>query len=390
MENFAEVKEHIVTQAIDKNGGEYIIEKVKACENWEQLQKFIGNNIWWFIECMIKLPDFDYKSSRIEFTIINGKLHGEFKRCFENDELNIHCTFKEGELHGEYKEWWLNGQLCEKSFYKNGWLDGESKEWYSNGQLYKHCFYKDNLRDGEYKLYHENGNLNYIYTHKDDIKYGKHIKYDENQNIINFTYYVNDVDVVTPFFTECEIEHSDLFFKCIESHWNTNHKYGDKPYHYHLYEVYDAALEIIDSFEEEVTDEEFKTIILSCMGHDLMEDCRLTYNDMVRDFGVEIAEVVYALTNEKGKTREERANDKYYKGILEVPIATFVKICDRMANTKYSLEYKNDRMFEKYKKEYPKFKGYLYNENSKYFFLEKVGWDKLDELYGESDLTNVK
>ena len=49
------------------------------------------------------------------------------------------------------------------------------------------------------------------------------------------------------------------------------------------------------------------------------------------------AEIVYALTNEKGRTRAERAGVKYYEGIRAVPYAPMVKLADRMANVRFSL-----------------------------------------------------
>jgi (p)ppGpp synthase/HD superfamily hydrolase len=80
-----------------------------------------------------------------------------------------------------------------------------------------------------------------------------------------------------------------------------------------------------------------------------------------------VAEIVYALTNEKGKTREQRANDKYYKGIKETPYATFVKLCDRMANLEYS------------KKTSPKMTKVYQKEMSN--FIKKVYDPKYDEMF---------
>jgi (p)ppGpp synthase/HD superfamily hydrolase len=85
-------------------------------------------------------------------------------------------------------------------------------------------------------------------------------------------------------------------------------------------------------------------------GHDLIEDCRVSYNDVKEHLGQEAADIVYAVSNEKGKTRAERANDKYYEGIRNTPGAVFVKLCDRIANVQYSKMTKS-RMFEMYKKE---------------------------------------
>lgn len=82
-----------------------------------------------------------------------------------------------------------------------------------------------------------------------------------------------------------------------------------------------------------------------------------------KEIAIKIANIVYALENNKGKTREERANDAYYELITETDGATFCKLCDRRANIKYSKENGSD-MFEKYKKENVNFIMKL--KNSKY------------------------
>jgi (p)ppGpp synthase/HD superfamily hydrolase len=91
-------------------------------------------------------------------------------------------------------------------------------------------------------------------------------------------------------------------------------------------------------------------IILAAWGHDAIEDTRVSYNDVKEVLGLTAADIVYACTNEKGKNRKERANDKYYEGIRNTPGAVFVKLCDRIANVQYSKMTKS-RMFEMYKKE---------------------------------------
>jgi (p)ppGpp synthase/HD superfamily hydrolase len=88
----------------------------------------------------------------------------------------------------------------------------------------------------------------------------------------------------------------------------------------------------------------------STWGHDLIEDCRVSYNDVKQHLGQEAADIVYAVTNDKGKNRKERAGERYYLGIRNTPGAVFVKLCDRIANVQYSKMTKS-RMFEMYKKE---------------------------------------
>ena len=70
------------------------------------------------------------------------------------------------------------------------------------------------------------------------------------------------------------------------------------------------------------------------------------------------AEMVYALTNDKGRTRAERAGERYYQGIRETPYAPFLKLADRLANITYSFTHgnaSNNHMKEVYKEELPHF-----------------------------------
>ena len=151
----------------------------------------------------------------------------------------------------------------------------------------------------------------------------------------------------------------------IKMHESVNQMYGDKPYAVHLQMVYEYGLKY-----DYLIEPSLKSFVLaSCWTHDLIEDCRLTYNDVKEKLGFTIAEITYALTNEKGKTRKERANEKYYDGIKSCPGATFVKCCDRLANIKYSKN-SGSNMLNAYKKEHAHFKTMLYSEKHKDMFLE--------------------
>jgi (p)ppGpp synthase/HD superfamily hydrolase len=143
-----------------------------------------------------------------------------------------------------------------------------------------------------------------------------------------------------------------------EQHRATNHFY-DKylPYEFHLNMVAQAAKE----FSHIITYADIEIVKLAAYGHDLIEDTRVSYNDVVEVLGIEAADIIYAVSNEKGKTRKERANEKYYAGIRATPYAVFVKLCDRIANVQYSKMTKS-RMFEMYKKE---------NEH----FIKELGWN---------------
>jgi len=135
-----------------------------------------------------------------------------------------------------------------------------------------------------------------------------------------------------------------------EKHEEVNHKYGKYPYRYHLTMVYNEACRFIDLID--IKDRE--NVLSACYLHDIIEDARETYNDVLKNTNKEVAELVYALTNEKGKNRKERANEKYYQGIRNTKNASFIKLCDRMANIDFSYQ-NGSSMFEKYKSEHRDF-----------------------------------
>ena len=135
---------------------------------------------------------------------------------------------------------------------------------------------------------------------------------------------------------------------CIDQHIKTNHWYDEYlPYEFHLRMVAQAA----NDFMHLIPDPKFREVLLlAAYGHDLIEDTRVSFNDVKEVLGLGAAEIIYAVSNEKGKNRKERANYKYYQGICDTPGAVFVKLCDRIANVQYSKMTKS-RMFGMYEKE---------------------------------------
>ena len=142
-----------------------------------------------------------------------------------------------------------------------------------------------------------------------------------------------------------------------KAHSDTNHEYEKNvPYSYHLNMVYEVGKE----FTHLIPDKDRQNVLAACWCHDLIEDARETYNDVKKNTNKEVADLVFALTNEKGKTRSERANHRYYEGIRLIPNATFIKLCDRIANIKHGLK-TGSSMVNKYRDENPHFIRQLYD-----------------------------
>lgn len=132
-------------------------------------------------------------------------------------------------------------------------------------------------------------------------------------------------------------------------HDHVNQHYGEvHPYGFHL----DMVAASVFKYGHLVCQEERDVLPLffGAYYHDSIEDARLTYNDVNKVAhrwmgdrqSYMAAEIVYALTNDKGRTRAERAGEKYYQGIRETPYAPFVKLADRLANITYSCSKSSD------------------------------------------------
>ena len=142
----------------------------------------------------------------------------------------------------------------------------------------------------------------------------------------------------------------------IECHRSTNHIYdGGKPYEVHL----EMVVSFAEGFIGLVPEEERDNVLAGCWVHDCIEDCRQSYNDVKETISERVAELAYALTNDKGKNRKQRGGMRYYAEMKKVPHAVFIKICDRIANVEYSRNVKSS-MFKMYKKENKGFVEDLY------------------------------
>lgn len=174
-------------------------------------------------------------------------------------------------------------------------------------------------------------------------------------------------------------------------HESVNQFYdGDKPYGYHLdmvaKEVYAYGHLVL------VGEADLLPLFMGAWFHDSIEDARVSYNDVKKialKFGLTqeqafmASEIVYALTNEKGRNRKERAGKRYYEGIRNTPYAPFVKMCDRMANIRYSCgsyNMRNLRMAKVYEDEMPYFTRAITVETDDIRFL--VPETMVDDAWG--------
>jgi (p)ppGpp synthase/HD superfamily hydrolase len=148
----------------------------------------------------------------------------------------------------------------------------------------------------------------------------------------------------------------------LECHRKVNQTYDGHPYEYHLKMVND----VFHEYKSLIPVKDRDRVEAALWLHDVIEDTGVTYNDVVKATDHFVADIVYALTNNKGKNRKQRANSNYYRGIRVVEYADFAKMCDRLANVRNSYETRSS-MLKVYRREHDNFMYQLFN--NKYYGL---------------------
>lgn len=154
-----------------------------------------------------------------------------------------------------------------------------------------------------------------------------------------------------------------------------NQKYDDTlPYSFHLKMVdvnIDKYSHLLSKGRSNLTDmlSEYMIAKMAAAGHDLVEDARCTYNDVLKKGGIYVADVIFILSDCRGKNRKERHSDEFWLGFTTSEIAVFVKLCDILANIKYGL-LTNSSMLKTYRKEFANVKKKLYLKRFDEIFVD--------------------
>lgn len=165
----------------------------------------------------------------------------------------------------------------------------------------------------------------------------------------------------------------------IRAHYET-HLYEGKPYSYHLNKV----VRVGHRFKHLIPDEDWSVVESQLWNHDAVEDARVSPNDIAKELGEPVARGAFSMTNEKGWTRKDRANDKYYNGLKEEEYGEFKKLADRIANVEEAIA-TNNSMGIKYYKEFNEFESKL-STGEKYSEM----WNHLKNLFAQMKIRPVK
>lgn len=146
-------------------------------------------------------------------------------------------------------------------------------------------------------------------------------------------------------------------------------KYGKLPYSHHL----ESVVGVLERFG--ISDPE---LLAAGALHDILEDVpEVSFGGLAGKFGQEVAELVLAVTDEPGKSRDER-HARTYPKIREKKLAILIKLADRIANVEHSLEAKDPKL-TMYRKEHRGFKCALYDDQCTPALRM---WELLDQLLG--------
>lgn len=141
--------------------------------------------------------------------------------------------------------------------------------------------------------------------------------------------------------------------------------YGGGPFH----EMHLAR--VVDNLRKFGVDD--PVLIAAAWLHDTVEDTDVTIEDIRSEFGADVGDLVWRLTDESGRNREERHHLTHLK-IRGRSDAVRIKLADRIANVESSIEQRT-HLRGMYRAEYPAFHADLYKEGE----WEDM-WQYLDEI----------
>ena len=166
--------------------------------------------------------------------------------------------------------------------------------------------------------------------------------------------------------------------KCYD---DANCKYGGENYYKHIGMVIDTLFKNTTIFKN-INDATATWGAAHC--HDLIEDAKITYGDIMKTCGKDVADITLGVTDVPAENRLMRHLLTMGKTVKDYR-AIILKLCDMHANASYSKS-SGSSMYEKYVEEYeyrrPIFKKALtwYKNDVNEVPLEKL-WKELDELH---------
>lgn len=149
-------------------------------------------------------------------------------------------------------------------------------------------------------------------------------------------------------------------------------RYGALPYEHHLRGV----VEVLQRNGASLDDPATAPLLVAGWLHDVLEDTPLMREDLKAQFGPEVAELVWRVTDEPGASREDRKPATYRK-TRENEQAIVLKLADRIANVEEGIASRSNKL-GMYRREQGEFAGIL-RDASQHPMVVAM-WKHLDQL----------
>jgi (p)ppGpp synthase/HD superfamily hydrolase len=115
--------------------------------------------------------------------------------------------------------------------------------------------------------------------------------------------------------------------------------YDEYPYFKHLENVYNVLIQ----FGYDEGNPLHVPLLAAAWLHDVLEDSSRSYADLKEQFGEDVAEIVFCMTDEIARTRKEK-KQKTYQKIRSNKSAIIVKVADRIANIEHAKKNRPDKL----------------------------------------------
>jgi len=157
-----------------------------------------------------------------------------------------------------------------------------------------------------------------------------------------------------------------------EMHKLRGYKYDEHEYSFHLDMVETNVIRFAHLLPPHI---KLVDMQMAATGHDLIEDCGVTYNEILIRTNKVVADLVLAVSDVPAENRMLRFILTAPK-ILKLIGAIYLKMCDKGANMGHSLR-TGSGMYDKYKTEIPFFKYVFFGKTKNIF---QPMWDWLEAM----------
>ncbi len=150
------------------------------------------------------------QQKQVEYTIENGKRHGNYLSWYPDGTLRVKGTYFRGDFHGQWTWYFLSGKIQTQGSYYYGDKNGEWKRYYENGKPYSIEHFRLGENEGQEIYYFDNGKISTDKNYKENNPDGKATYYGPTGKIDHYRLYKYGQWVAVEYKTKSGIKHIDL------------------------------------------------------------------------------------------------------------------------------------------------------------------------------------